>query len=675
MDKEPKLPEMMEEDEDSTDFAPLGSLQPSAPEPSPVRPAFSAGGSSYRRRSLMGQTVAGRFEIIDFLGEGEITEVYSALDNETRQQIAAKVLKDESPDAQKRFREAAESARKLEHDNIARVVDVCESEDGKCVVMLEFLRAANLRELLNTVGPLDEEDTYTVLRDICGALEYAHRSGCVHGGLRPTNVLLTQDEDDVQIKVLDFAIGMPEGVFIDGVSNSLREFISPEQIRKEQVTFNSDVFSLGVISYLLVTGRSPEWSKGEDEGVRLVPMSSLRSDFALIEQFGQLIEDALDRDPDWRLPSVTAFLEGLENWYQKTGGPEADLEIEEEGERGIVEDAEREATGGEALESAEASEIFERGLDRTLEEPRISREALDLTLEEPRISREALDLTLEEPRISGTGGISGAEAAALSAAVDETGLESAEPPDDVAPRKELQEAEQAMGVDADRELARPQPPPPPPRAMGEEEVTTKGRRRRAAKTMKLKTTVRNLVALRQNQSETESTLAMQFTGHFATAGPRQSPTATVGKLVGLSLAAVAIVSLVIFNFDSLKEAWHLGSKQLAHTFLKPADRDSAEAALKDDDIPVSSESPSKKGKAKKDSDEPDIIMAEAAPPPDPNAPPAARRKYKLKEIEKRAALGSEYYSRYSPKASWKADPVVGNRRRIDYREFRDEWKK
>lgn len=612
----------------------------------------------------MGQTVAGRFEIIDFLGEGEITEVYSALDNETRQQIAAKVLKDETPAAQKRFREAAESARKLDHENIARVVDVCESEDGKFVVMLEFLRAANLRELLNTVGPLDEEDTYTVLRDIGGALEYAHRSGCVHGGLRPTNVLLTQDEDDVQIKVLDFAIGMPEGVFIDGVSSSLREFISPEQIRKEQVTFNSDVFSLGVISYLLVTGKSPEWSKGEgDEGVRLVPMSSLRSDFALIEQFGQLIEDALDRDPDWRLPSVTAFLEGLENWYQKTGAPEAGEEGElETGEEAELETEAEAETGGEAFESAEASAIFEEGLDLTLEEPRISAEALDLTLEEPRISESAR-----------TDVISGAEAVVLSAA--ETELETAELPDDVAPRKERQEAEQAMGVDADRELARPQPPPPPPRDISGEEVAPKGRRRRAAKTMKLKTTVRNLVALRQNQSETESTLAMQFTGHFATAGPRQSPTVTIGKLVGLSLAAVAIVSLVIFNFDSLTEAWHLGSKQLAHTFLKPADKDSAEAALKDDDIPVSSESPSKKDKEKKDSDEPDIIMAEAAPPPDPNAPPAARRKYKLKEIEKRAALGSEYYSRYSPKASWKADPVVGNRRRIDYREFRDEWKK
>lgn len=651
----------MEEDEDSTDFADLESLQVSAPEPSPVRPAYSAGGgSAYRRRSLMGQTLAGRFEIIDFLGEGEITEVYSALDNETRQQIAAKVLKDERPDAQKRFREAAENARKLEHDNIARVVDVCESEDGKFVVILEFLRAANLRELLNTVGPLDEEDTYTVLRDICGALEYAHSCGCVHGGLRPTNVLLTQDDDDVQIKVLDFAIGMPEGVFIDGVSPSIREFISPEQISKEQATFNSDVFSLGVISYLLVTGRSPEWSKGKDEDVRLVPMSSLRSDFAMIEQFGQLIEDALDRDPDWRLPSATAFLEGLENWYQKTGEPESEIEHE----------ASQASAGGEARESTEASELA----DASSEHESITEDALDLILEEPTISEESLARALEDPKVAEADAASGSDAAS-SGAVDETVLEAAESPDGTVPPGELREAEQAMGVDADRELARPQPPPPPARVVDGEEVAPKGRRRRQAKTMKLKTTVRNLVALRQNQSETESTLAMQFTGHFATAGPRQSPTATIGKLVGLSLAAVAIVGLVIFNFDSLREAWHLGSKQLAHTFLKPADKDSAEAALKDDDIPVSSESLPKKGKEKIDSDEPDIIMAEAAPPADPNAPPAARRKYKLKEIEKRAALGSEYYSRYSPKASWKADPVVGNRRRIDYREFRDEWKK
>ncbi|MBK9142799.1 MAG: serine/threonine protein kinase [Candidatus Melainabacteria bacterium] len=632
MDKDPILPEMMEEDEDSTDF---DSLQDSAPVPSPVRPAYSAGGgSSYRRRSLMGQTLAGRFEIIDFLGEGEITEVYSALDNETRQQIAAKVLKDERHDAQMRFREAAESARKLEHDNIARIVDVCESEDGKFVVMLEFLRAANLRELLNTVGPLDEEDTYTVLRDICGALEYAHSCGCVHGGLRPTNVLLTQDDDDVQIKVLDFAIGMPEGVFIDAVGPSIREFISPEQIRKEQVTFNSDVFSLGVIAYLLVTGRSPEWSKGKDEDVRLVPISTLRSDFALIEQFGQLIEDALDRDSDWRLPSATAFLEGLDKWYQKTS----------------------------------EEPISEESIARSMEEPGTSEEAFDRPLEGLAGSESAIEPV--------PGAIETAEAVAEDLS-EESALEpdEAETSGDAEPRQERQEAEMAMGVDADRELARPQPPPPPPREATEDEAAPKGRRRRAAKTMKLKTTVRNLVALRQNQSETESTLAMQFTGHFATAGPRQSPTATIGKLVGLSLVAVATVGLAIFNFDSLKEAWHLGSKQLAHTFLKPADKDSAEAALKDDDIPVSSESPANEGKKKKDSDEPDIIMAEAAPPADPNAPPAARRKYRLKEIEKRAALGSEYYSRYSPKASWKGDPVVGNRRRIDYREFRDEWKK
>ncbi|MBZ0188038.1 MAG: protein kinase, partial [Candidatus Obscuribacterales bacterium] len=181
MDKNQELPEVIENEEDTSDFEFLNS--PVVPELPPDRQVgISSRPAIYRRRSLMGQTVAGRYVVIDLLGEGVITEVYSAQDNDTGKIVVLKVLIDEAPAAQANFRKSAENCRKLEHENIAGILDICQSEDDKTIVIGEFLRAANLRDLQDTVGVFDEQDIYSVLKDICLALDYAHNSGCIHGG-------------------------------------------------------------------------------------------------------------------------------------------------------------------------------------------------------------------------------------------------------------------------------------------------------------------------------------------------------------------------------------------------------------------------------------------------------------------------------------------------------------
>jgi eukaryotic-like serine/threonine-protein kinase len=208
----------------------------------------------------------GSYEIIEEIGEGGMGSVYRAAraDEQYQKQVAIKIVKHgfDTPFALARFRAERQILANLEHPNIARLLDGGTTENGLPYVVMELVEGKPIDEYCNT-HRLSVEERLRLFRTVCLAVQYAHQHLVVHRDLKPGNILVTADGTP---KLLDFGIAkiLDTGSFPGGAEATVTfmrmltpEYASPEQIRGETVTTASDIYSLGVILFLLLTGQHP----------------------------------------------------------------------------------------------------------------------------------------------------------------------------------------------------------------------------------------------------------------------------------------------------------------------------------------------------------------------------------------------------------------------------------
>src|SRR5487761_2793416 len=202
----------------------------------------------------------GRYELRSQIARGGTAHVYLAHDILLDRPVALKVLYPElsrNDSFVERFRREAQAAANLSHPNIVQVFDWGESENTYFIVM-EYIDGEPLSSIIRTQAPISPDQAATVAGDIAQALGYAHRHGVIHRDVKPGNVLITQDG---QVKVTDFgiarAIGADEQVTQTGLVMGTATYFSPEQAQGLEVDGRSDIYSLGVVLYEMVTGRAP----------------------------------------------------------------------------------------------------------------------------------------------------------------------------------------------------------------------------------------------------------------------------------------------------------------------------------------------------------------------------------------------------------------------------------
>src|SRR6266536_1185901 len=207
---------------------------------------------------LTGTLFDGRYKILKKIGAGGMADVYCAEDQELGRQVAIKILNDRhAGDEQfvERFRREAQNAAGLNHPNIVSIYDRGEAE-GTYYIAMEFLDGRTLKELLVKNGPTPIPIAIDYARQILGALAFAHRNGIVHRDIKPHNIVVGTDG---RLKVTDFGIArsgasqMTEAGSIVGTA----QYLSPEQARGAPVDPRSDVYSLGIVMYEMLTGKVP----------------------------------------------------------------------------------------------------------------------------------------------------------------------------------------------------------------------------------------------------------------------------------------------------------------------------------------------------------------------------------------------------------------------------------
>ncbi len=209
--------------------------------------------------SLIGRVFSNRYEVLRPIAQGGMAEVFVAHDRLLDRQVALKALFPEfarEPSFVERFRREAQSAAGLSHGNIVAIYDWGQ-EAGTYFIVMELVQGRSLRDLIRAEGPLDAHQAAEIAAEIGSALGYAHRSGIVHRDVKPGNVLITSTGG---VKVTDFGIaraGTADGLTQTGSVMGTATYFSPEQAQGHSVDGRSDVYSLGVVLYEMVTGIAP----------------------------------------------------------------------------------------------------------------------------------------------------------------------------------------------------------------------------------------------------------------------------------------------------------------------------------------------------------------------------------------------------------------------------------
>jgi tetratricopeptide (TPR) repeat protein len=207
----------------------------------------------------VGSVIADRYELLKLLGEGGMGSVYKARDRELDRLVALKVIRSElagHPTVLQRFKQELILARKVTHRNVVRIFDLGVA-DGLRFITMEFVEGRDLSSLLEDRHKLSPEETVKILRQVCSALEVAHHEGVVHRDLKPQNIMV---EGNGRACVMDFGLARSmeaTGLTQVGAIMGTPAYMSPEQAKGMPADERSDLFSLGIIAYQMLTGKVP----------------------------------------------------------------------------------------------------------------------------------------------------------------------------------------------------------------------------------------------------------------------------------------------------------------------------------------------------------------------------------------------------------------------------------
>ena len=308
----------------------------------------------------MNKMIAKRYMIVKHIGQGGMADVYVAVDSLLNREVAVKVLRGElsnDPVALLRFQREANASTALSHPNIVDIYDVGE-ENGYHYIVMEYVRGKDLKQLIAQRGALCKEEAVAIMKQLVSAVAEAHRRNIIHRDIKPQNVLI---KDDGTLKVVDFGIALAQDALqltqSDSVMGSVH-YLAPEVARGEAATRQSDIYSLGIVFYELLSGEVPF----HGEQAVQIAMKHMREEIpsirALNPQLPQAVENVILRatakNKNFRYASCEVMLQDLTTCLspERANEPRVVFKTPSEGNKTIAMDTARRKENGSSRPAA-----------------------------------------------------------------------------------------------------------------------------------------------------------------------------------------------------------------------------------------------------------------------------------------------------------------------------------
>ncbi|MGH9524385.1 MAG: serine/threonine protein kinase, partial [Terriglobales bacterium] len=268
----------------------------------------------------------GRYRIVRELGHGAMGVVYEAEDPNICRTVALKVVRTDHIGANRdevvrRFKNEARAAGNLSHPNIITIHDAGE-HDGLLYIAMECVQGTTLADLMAKQGHMPAEKVVEIIRQVCQGLDFAHKRGIIHRDIKPANILLS----DSLVKITDFGIAnVGDGMTITGTVVGTPNYMSPEQVLGKPLDGRSDLFSVGVMLYEMVTGERPF----EGQSITTImykivhedPIAPRKLDTSIHPGLSAVVEKSLAKSPEARFQMGSELATALENYSKTHVGP------------------------------------------------------------------------------------------------------------------------------------------------------------------------------------------------------------------------------------------------------------------------------------------------------------------------------------------------------------------
>jgi serine/threonine protein kinase len=266
-----------------------------------------------------GTLFSDRYEIIEELGTGGMGKVYRVEDTKAKEEIALKLIKPEIATDKKtidRFRNELKIARKIRHKNVCAMFDLGD-EKGRHYITMEYVPGEDLSSLIRKLEQLSERQTIFIAQQICNGLVEAYNLGIVHRDLKPQNIMIDKDGN---ARIMDFGIARlieSKGMTGAGIMIGTPEYMSPEQVEGMEVDQRSDIYSLGVVLYNMVTGKVP--FEGDTplsvahKHKYEAPQEPKSLNLQISEGLNKLIIKCIEKNPEKRFETPQNLIHDLQN--------------------------------------------------------------------------------------------------------------------------------------------------------------------------------------------------------------------------------------------------------------------------------------------------------------------------------------------------------------------------
>ena len=267
----------------------------------------------------IGKILDDRYEIIELIGSGGMANVYKALCHRLNRYDAVKIMRDETAantELRRRFRAESQAVAMLSHPNIVSVYDVSHNDDVEYIVM-ELIDGITLKQYLQKKSVLDPAEVLDFTIQTAKALEHAHSKGIIHRDIKPQNIMLLKDG---MIKVADFGIASLENTVEENNGETVGSvhYIAPEQARGEAPDARSDIYSLGIVMYEMLTGRLPYVGKSDVEvavkHMNTDPVTPRDIVPSIPEELERICLKAMNSNIDERYQTASEMLADLEQY-------------------------------------------------------------------------------------------------------------------------------------------------------------------------------------------------------------------------------------------------------------------------------------------------------------------------------------------------------------------------